>query len=138
MSDLQLITIAFFAIGLIAFFFGEPFAITLLLGWLTYQWVGDQPDLPYAIVQAGLAWGVLITLNWVFNEAIRAHRRLTWRKRYAEYQAARAKFERAGLDWDYGMARAGMRHQAKEQMYWNVGLGNQSDRINYFSERGDY
>ena len=138
MSDLQIIVVAFFAIGLLAFFFGEALPITLLLGWLTWQWITDQPDRPYAIVQAGLAWSMVIVLNQVYIQGIRAARRLAWRRRIAEIAQARARIERAGLNWDYEMSKARARFDEREKMYWNVGLSNRHDREAYFSERGDY
>lgn len=58
MTEIQLIILAFFVVGLLAFFFGEGLAIKLLLAWLTWQWITDQPDRALAIVQAGLVWAL--------------------------------------------------------------------------------
>lgn len=121
-------------VGLLAFFFGIGLPITLLLGWLTWQWIGDQPDRALAIVQAVLTWALVITSNQVFIQGVRAYKRIAWHKRYTQYQAAKAQVEAAGLNWDYEMGRAARRYDERERMYWNVGLGNQRDRIDYFSD----
>lgn len=138
MTEIQIIIVAFFVVGLAAFFFGIGLPITVLLGWLTYQWIGDQPDTAYAMVQAGLFWIVLLLLNQIYILGIKAYKRLAWRKRFAEYQAARLRVERAGLNWDHEMNQARLRYDEREKMYWNVGLSNQHDRQSYFSEKGDY
>ena len=114
MTDLQLIIVAFFVVGLLAFFFGEALPITLLLGWLTWQWITDQPDRPYAIVQAGLAWALWIVLGRVADAAYRLYRVRTWQRTVREIDQARAQFQRAGLDFDYEMANAGLRHARRK------------------------
>lgn len=138
MTDLQIIVLAFFVVGLLAFFFGEGLPIVLLLAWLTWQWIIDQPDRPYAIVQAGLAWALWVVICLVADAAWRLHKRLKFWRQYTEYQAAKAQVERAGLNWDYEMSKARARFDEREKMYWNVGLSNRHDREVYFSGRGDY
>lgn len=114
MTDLQIIVVAFFAVGLLAFFFGEGLPIILLLAWLTWQWVGDQPDRALAIVQAGLVWSGTYTLYRVMDAAIRLHRRLTWLRMVKEIEQVRSEFTRAGLDFDLEMANAGLRHAQRQ------------------------
>ena len=114
MSDLQLIVIAFFVVGILAFFYGEGLPIKLLLGWLTWQWITDQPDRALAMVQAGLAWALWVVLGRVADEAIRLRRRLAWRRWVTEIEQVRAQFQRAGLDFDYEMANAGLRHARRQ------------------------
>ena len=114
MTEIQLIILAFFVVGLLAFFFGPGLPIKLLLAWLTWQWVGDQPDRALAMVQAGLAWALWLVLGRVADEAIRLRRRLAWRRRAAEIEQVRAQFQRAGLDFDLEMANAGLRHARRQ------------------------
>lgn len=114
MSDLQIIAIAFFVIGLIAFFYGEPFAIKLLLAWLTWQWINDQPDRALAMVQAGLAWALWVVLGRVLDAAYRMYRVRAWRRMVAEIDRTRAQFQRAGLDFELEMANAGLRHARRQ------------------------
>lgn len=114
MTDFQLITIAFFAIGLLAFFFGEPFAIKLLLGVVTLIWIIDQPDKALAAVQAGLAWALWVVLGRVLDAAYRLYRVRAWRRMVTEIDQARAQFKRAGLDFDLEMANAGLRHARRQ------------------------
>ena len=114
MTDFQLITIAFFTIGLLAFFFGEPFAIKLLLGVVALIWITDQPDKALAAVQAGLAWALWVVLGRVIDAAYRLYRVRTWRRTVAEIDQARSEFTRAGLDFDLEMANAGLRHARRQ------------------------
>lgn len=125
-------------VGTLAFFFGEPIVIRGLLGYLTYVWIGNQPDKLLAIVQAGLAWVITLELNQIFILSIRLYKVLKYKRQFADYQAAQALFKRAGLNWDYEMNRARQRLEAREKMYWNVGLSNRHDREVYFSIKDDY
>ncbi len=108
------LVVAFFAIGLIAFFFGEGLAIKLLLGWLTWQWITDQPDRALAMVQAGLAWALWVVLGRVLDAAYRMYRVRAWRRMVAEIDRTRAQFQRAGLDFDLEMAKAGLRYARRQ------------------------
>ena len=114
MTDFQLITIAFFAIGLLAFFFGDPFAIKLLLGVVALIWITDQPDKALAAVQAGLAWALWVVLGRVLDAAYRMYRVRAWRRMVAEIDRTRAQFQRAGLDFELEMANAGLRHARRQ------------------------
>lgn len=110
------------AIGLLAFFFGEPFAIKLLLGVVALIWITDQPDRALAAVQAGLAWSGTLALYKVMDAAIRLHRRLTWRRMVKEIEQVRSEFTRAGMDFDLEMAKAGLRHAQRQWKNRCLGL----------------
>lgn len=114
MTDLQIIAAGFFVVGLLAFFFGEGLPIVLLLAWLTWQWITDQPDRALAMVQAGLAWALWVVLGRVLDAAYRMYRVRAWRRMVAEIDRTRAQFQQAGLDFDLEMANAGLRHAQRQ------------------------
>ena len=114
MTEIQLIILAFFVVGLLAFFFGPGLPIKLLLAWLTWQWITDQPDRALAMVQAGLAWALWVVLGRVLDAAYRMYRVRAWRRMVAEIDRTRAQFQRAGLDFDLEMANAGLRHARRQ------------------------
>ena len=122
MTEIQLIILAFFVVGLLAFFFGPGLPIKLLLAWLTWQWITDQPDRALAAVQAGLVWSGTYALYRVMDAALLLHRRLTWRRMVKEIEQVRSEFTRAGMDFDLEMAKAGLRYARRQWKNRCLGL----------------
>lgn len=117
----------------LTFALGEGCTLILLLAAATLTWAASQGT-AVAYWQVGGLWAAWFSVVAIIAAVWRRMRIRRWRQARAEIERAKRIVTASGRSWDYELERARRRHVEREQMYFNVGLGDRQKRLDHYSD----